>query len=125
MTMPNEILLFERNQVFIRERSSQSETRATPLDEITGKITVVENERGKLFRFIPLGLEDAMTDEWALINGGHSFVYNHNDASQSNERHSSVEFVVIEIRVVFFSMIRYNNSQFESTIEISLSVQFA
>jgi len=79
MTMPKDKILFERTHVIIKERSPQTVTRAAPLDEITGTITILENERGKFFRFIPLGLEDVMTDDWALINGGHSIVFNTND----------------------------------------------
>lgn len=78
--MPKDTVLFERNHIAIKERSSQIETRAAPLDEITGTIAIVESERGKFFRFVPLGLEDVMTDDWALINGGHSVVFSKNDA---------------------------------------------
>jgi hypothetical protein len=77
--MSKDKFLFERSQVIIKERSPQSETRTAPLDEITGTITILENERGKFFRFIPLGLEDVMTDDWALVNGGHSVVCYKND----------------------------------------------
>jgi hypothetical protein len=77
--MPKDNILFERTQIKIKERSPQIETRAAPLDEITGTITIVDTERGKFFRFVPLGLEDVMTDDWALINGGHSVVFNKND----------------------------------------------
>jgi hypothetical protein len=85
--------LYERSHIIIKERSSQSETRATPLDEITGRITIIENERGKFFRFIPLGLEDMMNDDWALINGGHSVV------SYKNEKG-------LRGRIAFFSILR-------------------
>ena len=82
--MPKDTLLYERNHIVIKERSTQSEIRATPLDEITGTITIVEAERGKFFRFAPLGLEDAMTDDWALINGGQSIISFKNDGGLSN-----------------------------------------
>ncbi|CAF0925791.1 unnamed protein product [Rotaria sordida] len=82
--MPKDTILFERNNITIKERSPQSEIRATPLDEITGTITVVESERGIFFRFVPLGLEDVITDDWALINGGHSVVYDKNDGAVSS-----------------------------------------
>jgi len=72
--MSNDNILYEKSHVIIKERSSQSETRTTPLDEITGTVTIVETERGKFFRYVPLGLEDVITDDWALINGGHSVV---------------------------------------------------
>ncbi|CAF2249750.1 unnamed protein product [Rotaria magnacalcarata] len=77
--MAKDTVLFERNYIIIKERSSQNETRAAPLDEITGTLTISEHERGKFFRFVPLGLEDVMTDDWALINGGHSVVYDKQD----------------------------------------------
>lgn len=77
--MPKETILFERDHISIKERSPQIETRATPLDEISGTITLSEHERGKFFRFVPLGLEDVMTEDWALINGGHSVVFDKND----------------------------------------------
>jgi hypothetical protein len=77
--MPKDNILYERSQIKIKERSPQIEARAAPLDEITGTITIVDAERGKFFRFVPLGLEDVMTDDWALINGGHSVVFNKND----------------------------------------------
>jgi hypothetical protein len=77
--MSKDKISYERNHVIIKERSPQSEARTSPLDEITGTITLLENERGKFFRFIPLGLEDVMTDDWALVNGGHSVVFNKNE----------------------------------------------
>ena len=77
--MPVDKILYERNHVIIKERSPQSQTQETPLDEITGTMTIIENERGKFLRFVPLGLEDVMTDDWALINGGHSVVCQKND----------------------------------------------
>ncbi|CAF1557965.1 unnamed protein product [Adineta ricciae] len=77
--MPIDKILYERNHVIIKERSSQSQTQETPLDEITGTMTIIENERGRFLRFVPLGLEDVMTDDWALINGGHSVVCQKND----------------------------------------------
>ena len=79
--MPKDNILYERSQIKIKERSPQIETRAAPLDEITGTISIVEAERGRFFRFVPLGLEDVMTDDWALINGGHSVDFNKNDKS--------------------------------------------
>lgn len=81
--MSNDKILYEKSHVIIKERSSQSETRTTPLDEITGTITLVETERGKFFRYVPLGLEDVINEDWALINGGHSVV------SQQNETDSA------------------------------------
>ena len=72
--MSNDNILYEKSHVIIKERSSQSETRTAPLDDITGTIAIVETERGKFFRYVPLGLEDVITDDWALINGGHSVV---------------------------------------------------
>lgn len=79
--MSQDAPLYEHDHITIKERSSQIETRAKPLDEITGTISMMENERGKFFRFVPLGLEDVMTDDWALINGGHSVVYKNNGGS--------------------------------------------
>lgn len=78
--MSKDNILYEKNNVIIKDRSSQSETRATPLDEITGTITLVETERGKFFRYVPLGLEDVINEDWALINGGHSVVCQQNEA---------------------------------------------
>jgi hypothetical protein len=77
--MSKDKISYERSHVIIKERSLQSQTQTAPLDEITGTITILENERGKFFRFIPLGLEDVMTDDWALVNGGHSVVFNKNE----------------------------------------------
>jgi hypothetical protein len=77
--MSKDKISYERTHVIIKERSLQSQTQTAPLDEITGTITILENERGKFFRFIPLGLEDVMTDDWALVNGGHSVVCYKND----------------------------------------------
>ena len=79
LIMPIDKIHYERSHVIIKERSSQSQTQDTPLDEVTGTITIIENERGKFFRFVPLGLEDVMTDDWAMINGGHSVVCQKND----------------------------------------------
>jgi hypothetical protein len=72
--MANDKILYERRHVVIRERLPETETRPAPQDEIPGTITILDNDRGKFFRFIPLGLDDVMTDDWALINGGHSIV---------------------------------------------------
>jgi hypothetical protein len=72
--MSKDKITYERSYVIIKERSPQSETRATPLDEITGTISILESDRGKFFRYVPLGLEDVMTDDWAFVNGGHSVV---------------------------------------------------
>jgi len=72
--MAHDKILFERNHVFIKEHLPQTELRADKLDEVTGTITVFENERGKFFRFKPFGLEDTMTDDWALVTGGHSII---------------------------------------------------
>ena len=80
--MSKDTVFFERNHVIIKERSAQSEARAAPLDEVTGTITLLESDRGKFFRFVPLGLEDVMTDDWALVNGGHSVVCYKNDSGQ-------------------------------------------
>ena len=82
--MPKDSILFERSDIVIRERSAQSEIQATPLDQITGTITLIENVHGKFFRFIPLELEDVMTDDWAFINGGHSVV-SHNNNNDNNQ----------------------------------------
>ena len=80
--MSKDRVTYERSYVIIKERSPQSETRATPLDEITGTITILDNDRGKFFRFVPLGLEDVMTDEWAFVNGGHAVVSHKNETGQ-------------------------------------------
>lgn len=80
--MSKDKILYERSQIIIKERSAQSGTQTAPLDEITGTITLLEAERGKFFRFIPLGLEDVMTDDWALVNGGHSVVFHKNEGGK-------------------------------------------
>ncbi|CAF2374796.1 unnamed protein product [Rotaria sp. Silwood2] len=72
--MAHDKKLFERKEVFIRDRLSQAEKQAAPLDEIKGTITIFENERGKFFGFKPFGLEDSMTDDWALVNGSQSII---------------------------------------------------
>jgi hypothetical protein len=72
--MAHDKILFERSHVTIKERLPQTELRVGSLDEITGTITIFQNDRGKFFRFRPLGLEDIVTDDWALISGGHSIV---------------------------------------------------
>jgi hypothetical protein len=73
--MAQDKILYERAQVFIKERLPQNDPRAASLDEITGTITIIENDRGKFFRFIPIGIEDtSVTDDWALVNGGHSII---------------------------------------------------
>ncbi|CAF4740605.1 unnamed protein product [Rotaria sp. Silwood1] len=72
--MAHDKILFERSNVFIKDRLSQTEKQAASLDEIKGTITIFENERGKFFNFKPFGLEDSMTDDWALVNGGKSIV---------------------------------------------------
>lgn len=74
IVMAHDKILFERSFVFIKERLPQNELRTNKVDEITGIITVFENERGKFFRFKPFGLEDTMTDDWALVSGGHSII---------------------------------------------------
>lgn len=78
--MPTDRTLFERSNVTIKERTPQSQSQAAPLDEVTGTVAILETDRGKFFRFVPLGLEDVMTDDWALINGGHSVVSQKNDS---------------------------------------------
>jgi hypothetical protein len=72
--MAHDQILFERSHVFIKERLPQTELRTKSLDEIPGTITIFQNERGTFFRFIPLGLDDAVTDDWALVSGGNSIV---------------------------------------------------
>jgi hypothetical protein len=68
-------ILYERGQIFIKDRLRQTGAQASSLDEITGTITITENVRGKFFRFIPIGIDEASgNDEWALVNGGHSIV---------------------------------------------------
>ena len=112
-------VLFTRNHVIIKERSPQSEARAAPLDEITGTITVLESERGKFFRFIPLGLEDVMTDEWALVNGGHSVVCYQSDSGQLNSRE-----ILLSTRFCYFSPCsRFSADGVESSSKISISFQ--
>ncbi|CAF1424033.1 unnamed protein product [Adineta steineri] len=86
--MPKDKILFERKQIIIKERSPQSQAQAAPLDEITGTITIIENERGNFFRYVPLGLEDVMTDDWALINGVHSITSNKNDGDSTTQSSS-------------------------------------
>ena len=79
--MPKDTILYERKHIIIKEHSLHSEVRAASLDEITGTITVYENEYGKFFSYVPLDLEDAMTNDWALINGGQSVVaHKHNQS---------------------------------------------
>lgn len=72
--MSHDKILFERNHIFIKERLPQSEVRTGSVDEITGKIIIFQNERGTFFRFKPYGLEDTVTDEWALVSNGNSIV---------------------------------------------------
>lgn len=81
--MPNEKILYERKYIVIKERSAQTELRPAPLDDITGTLTMIETDRGKFLRYVPLGLEDVMNDDWALINGGHSVVFSKNDTGLS------------------------------------------
>ena len=57
--MANDKMRYERNQVVIKEGSSQK--------EITGRITILDDDRRQCFRFLPLGLEETMADEWALV----------------------------------------------------------
>lgn len=112
-------VLFTRNHVVIKERSPQSEARAAPLDEVTGTITVLESERGKFFRFVPLGLEDVMTDEWALVNGGHSVVCYKNDSGQLNNKE-----ILFNTRFRYFSPCsRFSAHDVESSFKISISFQ--
>jgi hypothetical protein len=72
--MAHDKILFERNHVFVKERLPPTETRTASFDEINGTMTIIENEHGKFFRFTPSGLGDAGTDDWALVNGGHSII---------------------------------------------------
>jgi len=72
--MANDKILFQRSHVFIKEQLPHRELRVGSFDEITGRITIIQNERGKFFRFIPTGLEDTVTDDWALVSGNHSIV---------------------------------------------------
>ncbi|CAF0813007.1 unnamed protein product [Didymodactylos carnosus] len=83
--MIEEKILFERGNVYIHERPV-TDSKGTALDEIGGTIFLVENERGKILRFIPLGLENtnyAVTDEWAMVNGHSVISYNKNGNSDS------------------------------------------
>lgn len=83
--MAHDKILFERNYVFIKERLPQPESRTGSIDEITGKIILFQNEHGIFFRFVPFGLEDAGTDEWALVSNGHSVVsYKNTRADQDS-----------------------------------------
>ena len=77
--MANEKILYEQKHVVIKERSTQSELRVAPLDDVTGTLTLIENNRGRFLRFVPLGVEDVMTDDWAMINGTQSVVFSKNE----------------------------------------------
>lgn len=74
--MANDKVLYERRHIFIKERLSPPDTQAaaTPLDEINGIVTIIETGRGKFFRFIPFGVTDSVTDDWALVNNGQSII---------------------------------------------------
>ena len=81
--MAHEKILYERKRVFIKGQSPKPETQATS-DEISGTVTILENEHGKFFRFIPTSLEDATTDDWALIHGNHSIISYKNQGSDKD-----------------------------------------
>ena len=72
--MSSDEILFSRTHVIVKERSSQSETKASALEDVNGTLSLLKNERGIFVRFVPLGLEGTMNDDWALINGAHSVV---------------------------------------------------
>ena len=77
--MVKDKIVYQRTHVVIKERSSSSEASALP-DEITGTVTVIDNERRKCLRFIPFGLDDSINDDWAMVQGSHSVVsYKNND----------------------------------------------
>ena len=80
--MTSEKILYEQKHVVIKERSTQSELRVAPLDDVTGTVTLIETNRGRFFRFVPLGVEDVMNDDWALINGTHSVVFSKNETGR-------------------------------------------
>lgn len=72
--MTSDKVLYERKHVFIRDRSMQIESKGASNDEINGTIAIIENSRGVFIRFVPFGLEDTATDDWALISGGNSII---------------------------------------------------
>ena len=80
--MANDKILYERNHVVIKDRPAPQKeaSSAALLNEITGTIAILDNERRQCFRFLPLGLEDTMTEDWALINGTVSFKNNDADS---------------------------------------------
>ncbi|CAF0782574.1 unnamed protein product [Adineta ricciae] len=82
--MAQDRTLYERSHVFIKDRLPQTETRDGSLDEITGTITITTNDRGRFFRFLPKGIEDNVTDDWALVNNGQSVISFKNSKNENN-----------------------------------------
>src|SRR5690348_13095238 len=99
--MANDKILFERSNVFIKERLPQTELRPGPADEITGTITIFQNERGIFFRFKPFGLEDTMTDDWALVSGGRHSIISYKNIGNDRESLTVSPNPLIKFRFYF------------------------
>lgn len=72
--MSGETILFERGKVFIKERFPQNDLRVESIDEVLGTVIVYENDQGRFFSFKPIGSDNPVTDDWALVNGAHSII---------------------------------------------------
>lgn len=80
--MAREKILFERGRVFIKERLPQNDLRVDSNNEILGTVFVYENDQGQFFSFKPIGSDNPMSDDWALVNGAHSIISYKNSGKQ-------------------------------------------
>ena len=80
--MAHEKIIYERNYIFLKDRLPSQGDRTESNKEITGTIRLTQNNHGIFFRFKPSGLEEAMTDDWALVNGSHSVISYKNSGNE-------------------------------------------
>lgn len=72
--MVNDKILYERTGFIVHEPSATHEARTGLPREIRGRMKILDNEHRKCFQFIPVNLENSMTEDWALIQDSHSVV---------------------------------------------------
>ena len=69
--MAQEEIFYERSHITIQDRSS---TNSSQTEEVQGTIRVGSKNNGFYLRFIPVDLQDAALDDWALIQANKSVV---------------------------------------------------
>ncbi|CAF0712965.1 unnamed protein product [Brachionus calyciflorus] len=65
----NEHLLFEKKEIYIHEQPKE-ELINGPLiepEKIGGRLQILKNKNGSFLRFLPYGLENVVSDDWAFV----------------------------------------------------------